>query len=131
MRKLRTPHLPETRSITDPATAEYAEALNVELDNLRIDLNRYIGKMVYFSITEATTLVADDETVLCNGTFAVTLPSAASSPGKVYTIKNIGSGSITITGDETESIPVLASQYDFVTVFSDETVWWPIGRYIQ
>ena len=130
MRNLQSPELPETRFITDPNTAVYAKALNAELDNLRRDLNRYVSKMVVSSITEDTTLGANDELVLCNGTFTVTLPPAASSEGKVYAIKNIGSGTVTIDGNSSETIDdsttKALSQYGIAHIVSDNLEWWTI-----
>lgn len=128
MRNLQTPTLPETKFLTDSATIEYAKALNVELDSLRRELNKYVGRIVLSSITAATTLGADDELVLCNGTFTVTLPPAASSKGKIYVIKNIGSGTITIDGDGSETIDgattqSLSAQYDFIAIASNGTEW--------
>jgi hypothetical protein len=130
MRNLQSPHLPETKFLTDPNTLEYAKALNVELDNLRRDLNRYVSRVVLSSITEATTLDANDEVVLCSGTFTVTLPPVASSEGKLYFIKNIGSGTITIDGNESETIDEATTkvlyQYESKQAVSDGTEWWII-----
>jgi hypothetical protein len=130
MRNLQSPHLPETKFLTDPNTLEYAKALNVELDNLRRDLNRYVSRVVLSSITEATTLGGSDEVVLCNGTFTVTLPPAASSEGKLYFIKNIGSGTITIDGNSSETIDNATTkvlyQYESKQVVSDGSEWWII-----
>lgn len=129
MRKLRQPDLPDTQRITDPETLEYAKALNVELDGLRRELNKYIGKSVTTSLTAAATLTADDEIVLCSGTFIVTLPPVASSAGKTYNIKNIGTGTITIDGNNSETIDggltaKLTVQYENLTISSDGSVWY-------
>lgn len=129
MRNLLAPQLPETKFITDPATLRYAKTLNVELDNLRKDLNKDVGKLALFSYTAAVTLGVDDEVVLCNGTFAVTLPPAASSEGKVYHIKNIGTGVITVDGNDSETIDggataVLTVQYESITILSNGTSWY-------
>jgi len=130
MRTLQTPNLPATRFLTDPNTAEYAKSLNIELDSFRTDLNKYVSRLVLSSITAATTLSADDEVVLCNGTFTVTLPPAASSEGKIYYIKNIGSGTITIDGDSSETIDNATTkvlyQYESKQVVSDGSEWWII-----
>lgn len=45
-----------------------------------------------------------DYCILCDGTFDVDLPAAASSNGNEYYIKNIGSGTITIDANSTELI---------------------------
>lgn len=57
--------------------------------------------------TTTYTLTADDEVILCNGTFTVTLPTAVGITGKKYTIKNVGTGVVTI--DATHHITVIAS----------------------
>ena len=128
MRKLLTAHLPDTKSLKDPATLEYAKALNVELDNLRRDLNKYVSKIVVSSLTADATLNAQDELVLCNGTFTVTLPPASGSEGKIYYIKNIGSGTVTIDGNSSETIDNATTkdlfQLEYVQIVSDNTEWW-------
>lgn len=132
MRDVLIANLPDTRSLTDPATREYAKLLNVELDNFNRNLNRYASKIVVSSVTSAKTLSANDELVLCNGTFTITLPPAGSSEGKVYYIKNIGSGTITIDGDNSDTIDdsanaELDAQYEFITITSDGSEWWIIN----
>jgi len=134
MRKVKSPNLPNTNLITDKATLDYAKSMNLELDNLNRDLNRYVGKLVVTSVTDTYSIIADDEVILCSGTFTVTLPGAGSSEGKVFYIKNTGSGTVTISSDETiddDDTYDLGSQYDFISVVSDGTEWWVITRYIQ
>ena len=134
MRKVKSPNLPNTNLITDKATLDYAKSMNLELDNLNRDLNRYVGKLVVTSVTDTYSIIADDEVILCSGTFTVTLPGAGSSEGKVFYIKNTGSGTVTISSDETiddDDTYELGSQYDFISVVSDGTEWWVITRYIQ
>lgn len=128
MRNLRQPDLPDTHLITDPETLKYAKALNVELDGFRREINKYVGKVVTTSLTAATTLTASDDVVLASGTFTITLPIVASTAGKTYFIKNIGTGTITIDGASTETIDgettiTLSSQYDFVVITSDGSEW--------
>lgn len=132
MRDVLIANLPDTKSLTDSATREYAKLLNVELDNFNRNLNRYASKIVVSSVTSAKTLSANDELVLCNGTFTITLPPAGSSEGKVYYIKNIGSGTITIDGDNSDTIDdsanaELDAQYEFITITSDGSEWWIIN----
>ena len=129
MRKLPL-GLPSTDHITDESTLEYARLLNIEIENMMRDIDKYVSKVVVSSLTAAGTLSADDELVLCNGTFTVTLPPAASSEGKVYLIKNIGSGTITIDGDDSETIDESTTkslyQYESNQCVSDGTEWWII-----
>jgi len=59
-----------------------------------------------FNITTQTTtytILNTDDVILCNGTFTATLP-AATGTGKVFHIKNIGTGVITVAGNGTETI---------------------------
>ena len=128
MRNIISPQLPGTEEIIDISIREYLNNLNTELDNLRTDINRFVGTLVTRAITSSATLEADDELVLCNGTFTVTLPLVASLLGKVYTIKNTGSGAITIDGNNSETIDgqataSLSNQYDFITIVSDKSSW--------
>jgi hypothetical protein len=61
-----------------------------------------------------------------NGTFTVTLETAVGFAGAQHTLKNIGTGTVTLTGSETidgAGSYVLASQHDAVTVYSDGAVW--------
>ncbi len=136
MRKLREPDLPKTLLITDPNTLKYAEALNRELDGFRREINRFVGKAVINSPTEDVTLTAEDDIVLANGTFTVTVPLALDTKGRVYYIKNIGTGTITVSGSNSETIDGettvdMATQYDVIAITSDNTEWWIITRYIQ
>lgn len=128
MREVLISNLPDTRSLTDPATLEYGRLLNVELDNFNRNLNRYASKPVVSTATEARTLTADDELVLCSGTFTLTLPPAVSSEGKPYHIKNIGTGVITVDGDGSETIDKATTikliQHEVIWIVSDATEWW-------
>lgn len=81
---------------------------------------------VVTSVTAAHTAVAGS-VVLANGTFAVTLPAVAS--GAQVTIKNIGTGTITVTRDgvvliDGATTAVLNIQDSAITVVSDGVGWW-------
>ncbi len=132
MRKIKISNLPNTTSIRDESTLAYARLLNLEIERFNRDLNKYISKVVVSSLTATATLTANNELVLCDGTFTVTLPPAGSSEGKVYYIKNTGSGTITIDAREDETIDgetsqSLDAQYEFITTVSDGTEWWIIN----
>lgn len=75
----------------------------------------------------AYTLTANDEICLVTATAAITLPTAASITGKVYTVKNTGSGTVTVDTTSSETIDgaddVELSSLDAVTVASDGTNW--------
>jgi hypothetical protein len=62
-------------------------------------------------VTKTGTYVieAEDEVILCDGTFAVTLPAATGS-GKPYLVKNIGTGMITLTAAGSDLIDGAATQ---------------------
>ena len=73
------------------------------------------------------TLAATDAICLCTGTFTVTLPTAAGITGKVYYVKNISTGVITVDGDGAETIDGDADQtlhqWDTMQIASDGTNW--------
>jgi|WetSurSiteA1Bulk_404760.scaffolds.fasta_scaffold00002_74 hypothetical protein len=80
--------------------------------------------------TKTTTyqITTSDSTILANGTFDVTLPTAAGIPGRVFTIKNIGTGMITVktTGGQNidgESDMVISARYNSLSVISDGSNW--------
>lgn len=79
--------------------------------------------------TGAYTMTALDGVILANGTFTVTLPPVSSS-GIRYTVKNIGTGTVTVSpasgtidGAASKS---LAVQYATVDVVSDGTNWFTV-----
>ena len=73
-----------------------------------------------------------DDVIICGGgneSFTITLPAVSSvEAGKVYFIKNEGSGTITVDGNGAETIDGAATktlnQYDSIQVQSDGTEWW-------
>jgi hypothetical protein len=79
--------------------------------------------------TEAYTATADDDVILCNGTFTVTLGSVAGFQHPLV-IKNIGSGVITVDPEGSETIDgastlTISVANDIVTLVPDTTsnVW--------
>ena len=86
------------------------------------------GQLNVVTKTSAYTATSEDDVVLGNGTFTVTLPPAASCKYRVYYIKNIGAGTITVDGHGTETIDgsetnALSSQYDVIEIISDGSNW--------
>jgi hypothetical protein len=87
------------------------------------------------TVTASTTLVVKQAgVVLANNTTTatITLPAAASSKGLTFTIKRLNTGAVTVNtaggnidGAASQS---LAAQYDWITVISDGTNWYIIGR---
>lgn len=96
--------------------------------------------VIYLNATTALTALytvqASDRGKLltADGTFTITLLAAGTAgAGFSVTIKNIGSGTITIDGDDTETIDgaltlVLSTQYDSMTLTSDGSNWNAVGK---
>jgi len=83
--------------------------------------------------TATYTALISDDIITCgagNETFTITLPTIATSSGKVICIKNVGTGTISIDGsnaetiDGTDTAKTLTSQYDSIRVVCDGTEWW-------
>lgn len=60
--------------------------------------------------TGTYTILSTDYTINCNGTFTVTLPTAVEIQGKIFVIKNSGSGVITINTTSSQTIDTPTSQ---------------------
>ena len=89
------------------------------------------------TVTSTYTATVNDYTILCNGTFTVTLPIlgtllSGANPqgvkiGQIFVIKNIGTGTITVSsaanidGTTTQTI---GAQYASITVQWDGTQYW-------
>lgn len=91
-------------------------------------MRKELGRLRVVAKTGAYTATAQDDVILCNGTFTVTLPTAVGIVGKVYHIKNNGVGTVTVDGDSSETIDgtttkALSSQYDSISVVSDGSGW--------
>ncbi|MCD6123798.1 polymer-forming cytoskeletal protein, partial [bacterium] len=84
------------------------------------------------TVNSNVTLTATDYTVLANGTITITLPAASSYPGKVYVIKNIGTGTVTVSPSsgtiDGASSKTLSSQYYSIMVQSDGSNWYIISE---
>lgn len=92
-----------------------------------------IADYSYRAITALRTLDGSDELVnITSGTFAVTLPTAVGYT-KEYTIKNSGSGTITLNTTSSQTIDGNASgvltllQYEYIRLRSDGANWLIIG----
>jgi hypothetical protein len=85
------------------------------------------------STTAAYTATSSDDIILANGTFTVTLPTAVGNSGLDLTVKNVGSGTITVAAAGSETIDgsgtVSLAAVAAVTVVSDGTNWAAIGVY--
>lgn len=74
------------------------------------------------------TLTADDSSIECTtNSFTITLPTAVGIDGKIYTIKNTGTGVITIDANGTETIDdeltQTITQWDGITLQSNGINW--------
>jgi len=90
----------------------------------------------FVTITEATTLTTSNDVVLCDATsspFAVELPLAATSVGKILRIKKIDSteNAVSLVGSESDEseidddiFAVIENQWEAVTVSTDGTDWY-------
>ena len=78
-----------------------------------------------------------DDVILCNGTFTVNLYDAGGltdevgnkvNAGKRLIVKNVGTGTITIDGSDSQTIDgattkAMSSQYDVTEIVSDGAIW--------
>lgn len=74
------------------------------------------------SITKSSnyTITELDNSILATGTINITLPAAYKKFDAPFTITNIGSGIVTITGTISGIVnPTLNSQYSYMTIYSD------------
>lgn len=84
-------------------------------------------------VVEVTTNYAatiSNEVILANGQVTITLPSAATMPGKIFTIKRI-SQVVTIIANNNELIDnytsvQLTQQYAAIKLVAGSTRWWII-----
>ena len=70
------------------------------------------------------TVKPSDSSLLIDTTLTLLLPDAATIENKIYYIKNIGTGVLTVKADETQTIDggntaVLENQYESITIISD------------
>lgn len=83
----------------------------------------------YTAQTSTYAVASTDSVIDCtSGTFTVTLPTAASITGRAYTIKNSGTGVITVATTSAQTIDgqstvQLLQQYTSLTVVSDGSNW--------
>jgi hypothetical protein len=86
----------------------------------------------YVAKTSTYTIASSDYTINCtSGTFTVTLPTAVGVTGKVYVIKNTGTGTITLATTSSQTIDGVTTMTiaggAWVTVQSTGSNWIQIG----
>lgn len=82
------------------------------------------------SVVAATTVKTTDDTILGNTTasnFAVTLPGANQVQYLKVSIKNTGTGTLTVTGTVDGSANPTLAQNKSMTIQSDGTAWWKLA----
>ena len=69
---------------------------------------------------------ATDATILCSGTFTVTLPTAVGIPGKFFRVKNTGTGTVTVTSPQNldTASTVEIGALESLLFVSDGTQYW-------
>jgi hypothetical protein len=111
------------------STGQYTTSFNAD------GTTQIPGALVVPIVTKTATyaMTVADQVVLANGTFTVTLPDPTVHAGETHTVKNTGSGTVTVAPHAAETIDghstiSLATQYEGVTVASDGTNWFVIGQ---
>lgn len=79
------------------------------------------------SNTNAAALAATDYVYLCSGTITLTLPTAVNNTN-LYTVKNVGSGTVTVATTSAQTIDGASSlslieKYQAYTLISDNSNW--------
>jgi hypothetical protein len=105
-----------------------------------VDNDTNIKITVYPSIKtvqENTNITLNDEIILVNTTTAVTLtlPDVTTAQSKLFVIKNINTGTVTIQPSGTVTIDdspnfILNTKNQSVTIVSDKNNWYIIGYYL-
>ena len=95
-----------------------------------LDWNAWVSLSNTKVVSKTTTYTAttSEGIILCSGTFTVTLPTAVGIQGKVFNIKNTGTGTITVDANGTQTIDgqltqLLEDQYMSLQIVSDGANW--------
>lgn len=91
------------------------------------------GNSIFLAVstkTAAYTLTASDTTILVNGAFPVSLPTASTAlAGSQWTVKQIGAASSTVVGIiDGATNYTLAAQYNFVTIATDGVAYYIVAK---
>ena len=103
------------------------------IDNVLRSIKRSVENDVLnnlVTVTTTYTALAKDSTIFCNSAtpFQVTLPTAVGVKGKIYIIKNISTGAVTVDGNLAETISgqttvILGGTNSEIAIVSDNTNW--------
>jgi hypothetical protein len=100
-------------------------ALRVNTNSVYVDVYSSAS-----AVTGTYTILASDFFVKCTGTFTVTLPTAVGLSGRHYHVKNVGTGTVTVDANGTETIDsaltLVLAPMDSGHVISDNVEWWTI-----
>ena len=110
------------------ANDDAAPVQSITVDSNGVTSLTYAVTLAYVAKTANYTITTSDYQIECTAnTFTLTLPTAVSIAGRVYSIKNTGSGAITLEGDGTETIDgelnQTVNQWDNISVMSNGTNW--------
>lgn len=87
-----------------------------------------VKKRITNAYAGTISLTTANDIVLCNGTFTATLPTPVGNGGLSITVKNVGTGTITVATAaatiEGASTMVLNDQYESYEFISDGSVWY-------
>lgn len=110
---------------SDYTDSEAIAAINNDSDHGSTAAHNYFSG-AYVAKTANYTLTSSDYLVECTAsTFTVTLPTAVGIEGRMYSIKNTGTGTITVSGSETiDGEPTqTVSQWSNLKVMSNGANW--------
>ena len=105
---------------TEPINALFLDGFGLSLNG--VICTGYIAKTANFTATSLTS------TIDCTNTITITLPTAVGNSGRFHTIKNSGTGVITIATTSSQTIDgaatqSLATQWSKITVQSTGANW--------
>ena len=114
----------------------------IQITRKIVDIDRRTARMetevgfgaapIVAAYTAVGTAALSDDICITNGNFTLNIPSGTGIPGKVYYIKNIGAGTVTVKPAGTTTIDGAGSvtimhQWDTITVCSQGGNWLIIG----
>ncbi len=101
-----------------------------------MEVNGSFAKSVFVT-SNSILLDISHSNILANnasGTVTISLPSAGTCKGRIYTIKRISTGNVEINPNGAETIDgvsanyILGNTYDFITIVSDGDNWYIIAK---